>query len=271
MTKLFTSLFFVLCASIASQAQLINPGFESGVNVGWTESSTNFGTPLCDAGCGTCGGNCAPQSGSWYAWFGGSPTQEVGIVSQVFTIPNGTDGSLSFYVKVSTGGASPNDDIVAVLLDGAALFTVTAADTTTYANYTMITVDISAYTDGAVHTLVVGGSEDGGSNILFDTFSLSVDGNVFTGINDVLNHEVDMVVYPNPASNQLTIQFNADMNGEATVRIYDINGRLVSTQLLNDISNKTFNMDVNSYATGMYTVEVINGSNQLRRSVSVIH
>lgn len=45
-----------------------DPSFEAGTpNPAWSEESTNFGTPVCDA---TCGASLA-RTGAWWVWFGG--------------------------------------------------------------------------------------------------------------------------------------------------------------------------------------------------------
>lgn len=70
-----------------------DPSFEGGAGGGfWSEFSTLFGTPLCDAGsCGTGGGTAGPLTGDWWAWFGGSGAGgEEGWVEQTVTIESGT-------------------------------------------------------------------------------------------------------------------------------------------------------------------------------------
>lgn len=82
---------------------LQDPSFELYTpNPYWDEYSTNFGTPLCNANCGT---NMA-NSGSVWAWFGGTSAHEVGMLSQTVTIPNGYSALLEFYLwaDVSRGG-----------------------------------------------------------------------------------------------------------------------------------------------------------------------
>ncbi|MCB0785431.1 MAG: hypothetical protein KDB87_08920, partial [Flavobacteriales bacterium] len=71
--KHFTLVAAATLFAFTSSAQINDGGFEGGAGGGaWTEASTNFGTPLCDAGCGTCGGPCVSRTGTWYVWFGGA-------------------------------------------------------------------------------------------------------------------------------------------------------------------------------------------------------
>lgn len=270
--KNFTLVIAAIALSLCASAQMINPGFESGSMVGWTENSTNFGTPLCDAACGTCGGPCAPQAGSWYAWFGGAGTNlEVGSVSQTVTVPNGTAGEITFWVKVPTAGDGSADDAVAVAIDGEVLFTANAGQSAQYTEYTQITVDISDYTDGGQHVFEVSGTQDGGSNILFDSFNLVVDGNSSVGFDQQINGERDLALYPNPADAQINLHFGQRLGGEATIRILDSNGRVVSEQLVGGIRGKLLSLETNWMPVGMYVVEVENGAELIRERISIVH
>jgi len=111
--KNFTLMLGAVGLAASLNAQLINPGFESGIDpgFGWSEFSTNFITPLCDATCGDCGGGCAPQAGTFYAWFGGATTgtAEEGHISQQILFTNGSTASLSFYVMVGNLGDGGED------------------------------------------------------------------------------------------------------------------------------------------------------------------
>jgi uncharacterized repeat protein (TIGR01451 family) len=127
-------------------------GFEGGTpSAAWTEFSTNFGTPLCDAVCGF-GGGTGPHTGSWWAWFGGIAAYEEGSVSQSVTIPNGT-ATLSFYLEMPVVCAAAAD-YMEVLIDGNQVFLVDGTSALCgVVGYSLQTVDISAYADGGSHTL----------------------------------------------------------------------------------------------------------------------
>jgi hypothetical protein len=66
--------------------------------------------------------------------------------------------------------------------------------------------------------------------------------------------EFDM--YPNPASENLTIQLASDSD-KATVQFYDYLGRLALTQKITDANSK---IDVNSLSKGMYLIKVISNN-----------
>ncbi len=123
----------------------------------WQATSTNFGTPFCTADVCGVGGGTGPFDGDWWAWFGGAFRFEAGSVEQEVTIPVGND-VLSFYLEIPAGDVP---GILNVVIDSDTLFTVTEADTTTYATYTEVTLDVSAYADGGTHTLRFESEEEG--------------------------------------------------------------------------------------------------------------
>ena len=70
-----TGLLFLMLGLSTANGAIVDGGFEAGTpNPYWTESSTNFGTPICSfPGCG--GANQA-HTGDWWAWFGGATSYE---------------------------------------------------------------------------------------------------------------------------------------------------------------------------------------------------
>ena len=98
-----------------------NGGFETGgiPNTFWNpETSTNFGTPLCDVpSCGTGGGASPPRTGAFWLWFGGIPAPETATLGQTVTIPAASTATLRFWMRVGTV-SSPFTDVVNVRVDG---------------------------------------------------------------------------------------------------------------------------------------------------------
>jgi len=128
-------------------------GFEAGlVPTYWAQTSTNFGSPVCDASCGGAG----PRTGTFWAWFGGAGTAaEAGSVEQTGLISTGPK-LLTFYVWWSSSVSTPPDPSATfdVKIDGTTVFSLTPATASAYNTaYTLASVDISAYADGNNHTL----------------------------------------------------------------------------------------------------------------------
>ena len=66
-------------------------------------------------------------------------------------------------------------------------------------------------------------------------------------------------LYPNPVSTEAHLDLNAAVAGNAVVRVYDINGRLVMDSNLGYVTEgeHTFTLNTQGYAKGMYLVNVI--------------
>ena len=93
--------------------------FEAGAPwPGWTvQTSTNFGTPLCDtATCGT-GGAAPPYAGDNWAWFGGASAAETATLGQSVSIMAGGQATLSFVMRIGTVSL-PFTDVLNVRVDG---------------------------------------------------------------------------------------------------------------------------------------------------------
>lgn len=163
-------------SSTASNATegVADGSFEGGTpNADWTEASSNFGTPLCTvADCGT-GTGTGPRTGEWWAWFGGIAAPEVGSMTQSVTIAEGSTLTFWYEFPVCANGT----DFVRLQIDGNTLWEAngTHPDCNSV-GYNQQTVDISAFDDGGVHTLVFTSTISGspsGSNFFIDDVSIS--------------------------------------------------------------------------------------------------
>jgi hypothetical protein len=139
-------------APLACSEAVLDGGFEAGqVTTFWTQSSTNFGTPICSAGlCGDGGGTAAPRTGTWWTWLGGSELPRVSSVQQNVTLPPGI-ARLRFHLWI--GARSGNGtDVMRVRLDGVPVFTATEA-APGYGAYTLVDLDVSGFATGGSHAL----------------------------------------------------------------------------------------------------------------------
>jgi hypothetical protein len=155
---------------------LMDGGFELGPGGGkWTEASTNFGTPLCDAGCQPSSGGA--QAGTYWAWFGGyAAGLEQGSLTQTVTIPQGT-ATLTFSLAIPACGTAT--DYLRVTVDGAQVFQVTGADASCNSStYVTKTVNLSAYANGQSHTVSfvsqTTGNGTGSASFFVDTVVLKI-------------------------------------------------------------------------------------------------
>jgi uncharacterized lipoprotein YddW (UPF0748 family) len=78
--------------------------------------------------------------------------------------------------------------------------------------------------------------------------------------------------YPNPFNPVTKIRFYLDRPGNATVKIYDISGREVTT-LKNEFLNTGYHVvefDASNYASGIYIYEVVTGQQRLRKKMTLV-
>ena len=156
----------ILCAPCDLQAALScaasnvvrDGGFElaSGLPVDcpdWSESSTQFGSPLCTLDLCITSNGAAPRTGEARSWFGGSvvPAAETAVVSQILSIPVATTAELRFYLYVSFVEA-PFTDTFDVRVDGKT-FAGFPEPASAEVGYTLRTLDLTAFADGLDHQI----------------------------------------------------------------------------------------------------------------------
>ena len=195
--------------SVCNPNTVVDSSFEAGISGGtWTETSANFGSPLCTvASCGF-GNGTGPNTGTWWAWFGGTTLNEEGSVSQSVVIPSNTSSNLYFYLEVPTCGTTTGFvDFMAVIIDNTdTLFMVT--DTSSLCgvqSYALQTINLDAYADGIAHQILFYGHTFSSTNFFVDDISV-ISCPLSTGIQS-LNPEPSISISPNPVKDKLNISF----------------------------------------------------------------
>ena len=208
------------CSNVFTDSDL-----EAVTNPAWTiQTSTAFGTPICDGACGDGGGSAGPQSGVQWAWFGGTEEPEIGTLGRSITLPTGANVTLKFAMRVAV--TAPFTDVLRVKVDGTTLKTYTEPGVTE-SGYSLRTVDLSAYANGASHTIVFEYSGVGGTgniaNFNVDDIELEVCPPTAIpkslSINDVSvleGNSVNFTVTLSEASTQAVTVKYATANGSAT-------------------------------------------------------
>ncbi|HYV90554.1 MAG TPA: GEVED domain-containing protein [Chitinophagales bacterium] len=80
----------------------------------------------------------------------------------------------------------------------------------------------------------------------------------------------DITIFPNPAFDNMTVQFNSDVKDDAVLNVYNLLGqRMYSTTFLAFEGQNTFNMNVGTFDKGAYIVVVTNGNEVLRKEFVV--
>ncbi len=78
-------------------------------------------------------------------------------------------------------------------------------------------------------------------------------------------------LYPNPSSSNLNVNVNAAKGGIATVSVYDLAGRVLSTNVLSvSVGENISSVDVSSLASGSYILNVSMNGETVNKSFSVV-
>jgi hypothetical protein len=173
----------LLAQSVSAAVTLGNGGFEDGPASFWSWSSSEIGTsPIIDGP--------SPNTGTWYAYLGGGcgGCGEVTKISQTIKMPKNGLATLQFYLWTEVYEAAGGDKLVVKFSDDKVL-KVLETDNTYWAGYTLVQIDLSAYTDGNSHTLVIKGTDKSGSSTGFNVDDVSI---VFNAIeNGGMEYDTD--------------------------------------------------------------------------------
>lgn len=270
---------FTLLASLAltlpAAAQIADGNCEAGAGSGaWTEASTNFTTPFCtmDACAGGDNPVFRPFNGDWFLWFGGAGPggafPEEASVEQTCNVITGTSVTLSMWVKYPAPGSAA--DFFRVSVDGTVVGEILPADSLDFLDYTGVGFDIAAFAGGS-HTIRLESSQANETeiqNLLVDQVEILADG---ASVGLFENESLPGIqVYPNPANDDLSLSFNA-LRGATTVTITDLGGKVVNSQMLSEVNNRTFAFDSSNLQNGVYMVSVDNAGKVYSQRVMVAH
>jgi hypothetical protein len=96
---------------------------------------------------------------------------------------------------------------------------------------------------------------------------VSTDSNgVISGIQDQVQHNQEVLVYPNPSSGYFTIELQSDFKDQSELEILDFQGRVVRRSILN---TKTTQIDASQWPGGLYFYRISYKEGELRGKVIV--
>ena len=83
----------------------------------------------------------------------------------------------------------------------------------------------------------------------------------------------ELNVFPNPATDFVTIQFNYKANYNFVLSIVDLNGKVVFSEILGtqNLKQNTIKLDVSEFKNGLYYCHLTNGEIQISRKLVVAH
>jgi hypothetical protein len=107
-----------------------------------------------------------------------------------------------------------------------------------------------------------------------DAAQIRYDNNVLTGLSpiDLASSTQLKAVYPNPASNAATLEFELDRSSRTTIAIYNLQGEQVMTVLEDQLSagRYTLNTDVTGLAIGSYFIRFSSGTVQQVKPLQIV-
>ena len=87
-----------------------------------------------------------------------------------------------------------------------------------------------------------------------------------TGINEAIDETLLFTVYPNPASTQLTIEWNPTYPEPAFIKMYGLDGKEISVEIVAQEKGQAM-LNTAALAKGIYVIELNNGSRNLKKVV----
>ncbi len=193
------------------------------------------------------GNNAVVESGSYQAGtddqFGaGGPDA---LITHEYFIDLGSADCYTFILEDSYGDG--------MIYNGGTSVSGFGAVITSYdGNTTAVDIDGTAFENSVDGKFQSDGSSEGAS----------LDENTFAN---------NMNVYPNPASNNVNVDFTLSNDADATVELLNGLGQVVSTQVLGHVSGEqSVSIDVASLESGMYIVKVKTSNGEITKRVSVV-
>ncbi len=95
----------------------------------------------------------------------------------------------------------------------------------------------------------------------------------FVGIPEIgenKNNDNQLFVYPNPATNQASIEYTANKMGKVQVEVYDVTGKMVMRQVYTvNATENTLDLNVDNLNNGMYLIYLNNGVQKLHTKLMI--
>ena len=72
-------------------------------------------------------------------------------------------------------------------------------------------------------------------------------------------NDLNISIYPNPASNKVYLKSSKDVNSKLVLRLYDATGKLVVLQNVeNMVASQSMELDISGFSSGMYLLRLSN-------------
>ena len=112
-----------------------------------------------------------------------------------------------------------------------------------------------------------------GKDLLYNIYGQSITHNFELSVEDDINKEFSInAIYPNPFNPEVNISFFNPINNQVSIKIYDLNGRLINAIYDNFLSNgyHTFKWDAQDYSSGIYIVTIGSENSYISSKISLL-
>jgi hypothetical protein len=133
------------------------------------------------------------------------------------------------------------------------------------------TTETIKYNSGAIGTykVYVYGYSSAYSATKCYTLLAQTSGTAFRIMNDVEIVKPTVAIYPQPATNNATIQFNENWKGATTITIINQIGNVISNETINVESNGAKKLSLSKLNNGIYSIRITNGKNIITQKLLI--
>lgn len=269
MKHLLLSIFIAVLSTNLSAQILADSSFEASGAGGtsWTSTSAAFGTSFCDAAsCGTCGGPCVPHSGTWYVWFGGTGSAEIGTAAQTFNAVSAGTGTLFFYLKVPMKGAA--GDTLSMILDGVTKSKIATVDS--IGVYINVSVNMGTISSGS-HNLTFRFEKQAGAaavNVLIDDIRLTIGSTV--GMEEI-DFSNGIQISNSIETGKIMVAYNFNENQNLRLTATDVTGKAVYTNLYEDQVTNEHAIETAGWSSGIYNITLVSDKGLTKTTKVVVY
>jgi hypothetical protein len=98
-----------------------------------------------------------------------------------------------------------------------------------------------------------------------------VSGKSTSGIKEISNIAA-MKLYPNPAKNNLFVEFDLTENSQVSISIFDLNGKQVGSKVVNTFNkgSNSVELPLDEFLNGFYFVNMVSDKGVVTSKLSVI-
>jgi hypothetical protein len=131
-----------------------------------------------------------------------------------------------------------------------------------------LTYMTTATPDSAIIVLAASGSTPVNLSYLY-VDNLAFSGTVTNGVTAINSNIADAAIFPNPASNRITVSYNSASAGPVSINIMDLNGRTVAKHnVAATTGNNSIDINTANLAKGVYAVSISDEHNtQIKKLV----